>query len=129
MNLNRRDALRLMAGAAVLPVLSRDLLALGREVQQQLSTTPGKLRTLNPHQNATVTTIAELIIPATDTPGAKGARVNEFIDLVLTDWSAEPDRNAFLSGVRSEEHTSELQSRFDLVCRLLLEKKNTPTNN
>src|SRR5699024_11667351 len=27
--------------------------------------------------------------------------------------------------VRSEEHTSELQSRFDLVCRLLLEKKNT----
>src|SRR5699024_11361757 len=27
---------------------------------------------------------------------------------------------------RSEEHTSELQSRFDLVCRLLLEKKNEP---
>src|SRR5207249_11778441 len=27
------------------------------------------------------------------------------------------------SRVRSEEHTSELQSRFDLVCRLLLEKK------
>src|SRR5207249_11820893 len=27
-------------------------------------------------------------------------------------------------GARSEEHTSELQSRFDLVCRLLLEKKN-----
>src|SRR5699024_12482409 len=26
-------------------------------------------------------------------------------------------------GGRSEEHTSELQSRFDLVCRLLLEKK------
>src|SRR5699024_12429629 len=26
-------------------------------------------------------------------------------------------------GLRSEEHTSELQSRFDLVCRLLLEKK------
>src|SRR5699024_4873542 len=28
---------------------------------------------------------------------------------------------------RSEEHTSELQSRFDLVCRLLLEKKKTKT--
>src|SRR5437868_8939654 len=28
-----------------------------------------------------------------------------------------------LPGERSEEHTSELQSRFDLVCRLLLEKK------
>src|SRR5207249_9267173 len=30
-----------------------------------------------------------------------------------------------LLGGRSEEHTSELQSRFDLVCRLLLEKKKT----
>src|SRR5699024_5051157 len=30
-------------------------------------------------------------------------------------------------GPRSEEHTSELQSRFDLVCRLLLEKKKTRT--
>src|SRR5207249_1962732 len=28
------------------------------------------------------------------------------------------------AAIRSEEHTSELQSRFDLVCRLLLEKKN-----
>src|SRR5699024_12576145 len=30
-----------------------------------------------------------------------------------------------LTSMRSEEHTSELQSRFDLVCRLLLEKKNS----
>src|SRR5438067_12486617 len=29
---------------------------------------------------------------------------------------------------RSEEHTSELQSRFDLVCRLLLEKKKESAN-
>src|SRR5438067_5100259 len=29
---------------------------------------------------------------------------------------------------RSEEHTSELQSRFDLVCRLLLEKKKNQTH-
>src|SRR5690606_41193643 len=30
---------------------------------------------------------------------------------------------------RSEEHTSELQSRENLVCRLLLEKKNNNTSN
>src|SRR5699024_12207004 len=30
---------------------------------------------------------------------------------------------------RSEEHTSELQSRFDLVCRLLLEKKKRKPNS
>src|SRR3989440_1614996 len=34
-----------------------------------------------------------------------------------------PDRE----GIRSEEHTSELQSRSDLVCRLLLEKKKKKT--
>src|SRR3712207_9248021 len=33
------------------------------------------------------------------------------------------DRQALLHQVRSEEHTSELQSRQYLVCRLLLEKK------
>src|SRR5437868_15278111 len=33
------------------------------------------------------------------------------------------ERRPRLRGGRSEEHTSELQSRFDLVCRLLLEKK------
>src|SRR5207248_9916398 len=34
-----------------------------------------------------------------------------------------PHRPAAGSAVRSEEHTSELQSPYDLVCRLLLEKK------
>src|SRR5206468_12875554 len=43
-----------------------------------------------------------------------------------------PVKNAFaerpkVSAPRSEEHTSELQSRSDLVCRLLLEKKNITT--
>src|SRR5207249_6020403 len=38
-------------------------------------------------------------------------------------WAAWGDRHRE-SVARSEEHTSELQSRFDLVCRLLLEKKN-----
>src|SRR3712207_7661890 len=37
----------------------------------------------------------------------------------------ERDLNDLINGVRSEEHTSELQSRQYLVCRLLLEKKNT----
>src|SRR5690606_39710438 len=35
-------------------------------------------------------------------------------------WYTKPELNAFK---RSEEHTSELQSRENLVCRLLLEKK------
>src|SRR5206468_12404334 len=37
----------------------------------------------------------------------------------------DPIRGGHSVGGRSEEHTSELQSRSDLVCRLLLEKKKT----
>src|SRR5450432_4800371 len=37
--------------------------------------------------------------------------------------AASPAHHGHDSHVRSEEHTSELQSRSDLVCRLLLEKK------
>src|SRR5690606_40121139 len=36
-------------------------------------------------------------------------------------------RNEMVTVARSEEHTSELQSRENLVCRLLLEKKNPAT--
>src|SRR5207247_8779398 len=42
--------------------------------------------------------------------------------------SGAPGARAGASG-RSEEHTSELQSRVDLVCRLLLEKKNKETES
>src|SRR3712207_8963826 len=45
----------------------------------------------------------------------------------LSYWKKNPDfisRNVNLIAPRSEEHTSELQSRQYLVCRLLLEKKN-----
>src|SRR2546430_6867566 len=37
-----------------------------------------------------------------------------------------PIRELLFREVRSEEHTSELQSQSNIVCRLLLEKKNTP---
>src|SRR5690349_23931069 len=51
-----------------------------------------------------------------------GADDAAFLDQVLTEKTAtgnSPDEVP----ARSEEHTSELQSRRDLVCRLLLEKK------
>src|SRR3989440_9549658 len=41
--------------------------------------------------------------------------------------SVQEKTNTPAHGVRSEEHTSELQSRSDLVCRLLLEKKKKKT--
>src|SRR2546429_5385460 len=46
-----------------------------------------------------------------------------FITGPLTLKSAVARKDAFIESMRSEEHTSELQSRLHLVCRLLLEKK------
>src|SRR5438067_3340890 len=56
------------------------------------------------------------------------------ISMAASTVTAFPNQTATFTGLlttqsgynsqRSEEHTSELQSRFDLVCRLLLEKKN-----
>src|SRR6266704_4895400 len=43
-------------------------------------------------------------------------------------WRAAAVAAGALAAGRSEEHTSELQSRFEIVCRLLLAKKNTRTN-
>src|SRR2546421_6080118 len=59
--------------------------------------------------------------PASSGDGGKDAgklspSVRRLVEVVLLDQT--PYR-----GTRSEEHTSELQSRSDLVCRLLLEKK------
>src|SRR5207249_2332147 len=54
-----------------------------------------------------------------DDAAARLARVRAALDEVL----GKSRQGSLLR--RSEEHTSELQSRFDLVCRLLLEKKKT----
>src|SRR5690625_4010699 len=58
----------------------------------------------------------------------RGNRLN--IDPRRVEWKRVMDMNdrvlrEIVVGLRSEEHTSELQSRGHLVCRLLLEKKNT----
>src|SRR2546421_9543956 len=51
---------------------------------------------------------------------------NEEIRMAPTVQHPPPSSNS--KPVRSEEHTSELQSRSDLVCRLLLEKKKKKTH-
>jgi hypothetical protein len=103
--MQRRDILKMLATGAVLPVFSSPLAAFFREAQAQ--TGPGyKLRTLNPHQNSTVVVMTDLIIPETDTPGAKAARVNEFIDVILTEWATPEERQSFLAGLEGVDKQS-----------------------
>lgn len=99
--MNRREALLLLAGTAALP---DSLLAMGRAVHQRIRA--GTLRVLTPHQNETVATIAELIIPKTDTPGAREAGVPAFIDVMLADWGDDEQRQMFTSGLANVDERS-----------------------
>src|SRR2546421_1871754 len=102
--MHRRDVLRIFAAGAVLPVFSPELFALFRQAQPP----PGyTLRTLTPHLNDTVVAMIDQIIPATDTPGAKGARVNEFIDIILTEWATPDERAHFLDGLAKIDEESQ----------------------
>src|SRR5260370_26771039 len=93
--MNRRDALRLLATGAAFQLAPGNLLAALREARALLGTQT-TVRTLNLHQHATVTSIAELIIPRTDTPGATAVRVPEFIYLIATERYDAEGRTHFL---------------------------------
>jgi len=92
--MNRREVLLLLAGTGAIP---DQLLAIGRTVHKRVRA--GTLRALNAHQNETVATIAELIIPKTDTPGAREAGVPAFIDVMLADWADDDHRQLFTAGL------------------------------
>src|SRR5438270_10111190 len=60
---------------------------------------------------------------------AECARDDEAAPQPVPAESAEQEGAQVFDHLRSEEHTSELQSQSNLVCRLLLEKKNKKNNN
>ena len=96
--MDRREALRLLATGTALQLAPRNLMEVFREARTLLATTVAP-RSLNPHQDATVKAMAELILPKTDTPGATDVGASEFIDLMLTEWYDEHDRTRFLNGL------------------------------
>lgn len=92
--MNRREAVLLLAGTAAVP---DQLLAIGRTIHGRVRA--GTRRALTPQQSETVATIAELIIPKTDTPGARDAGVPAFIDVMLADWADDEQRQMFTAGL------------------------------
>lgn len=96
--MDRREVLKLLALNSALPALPSHLLVALREVHASLPPAAA-LKILSPQQDATVAAMAELIIPRTETPGAKDTRVDEFIDRILADWYSDEDRARFLAGL------------------------------
>jgi hypothetical protein len=80
-------------------------------------TAPGwKPLFLDEHQNETLVVLSDLIIPATDTPGAKEALVNRYIDLVLAAETPETQK-AFLNSLAYLD--GESMHRFKAAFRYL----------
>jgi gluconate 2-dehydrogenase gamma chain len=88
--LPRRDALKAGAGLVSLAAAGLPVAALAAE--------DWKPQVFDAHQMATVDQLSELIIPATDTPGARAAGVVRYVDLFLND-GPDAERARFLEGL------------------------------
>ncbi len=60
-------------------------------------------------------TMAEMILPRTDTPGAMDVAATEFIDLMLTEWYDDSDRERFLTGLADVDRRSQSLFGKDFV--------------
>jgi gluconate 2-dehydrogenase gamma chain len=87
----------LLGGTLSAPTIAAVLAGCGdRRTAAKPAWTP---RTLTPEQRAAVVAIADTIIPETDTPGARAAQVDQFIDTLLSDHFAPEDKERFLAGL------------------------------
>jgi gluconate 2-dehydrogenase gamma chain len=96
--ISRREAVQritlLLGGAVSAPALAGLLGGCSRPVGD--AWTP---RVLSSEQGALVLALAEQIIPETDTPGARAARVDQFVDVMLAEYYSEAEREQFLAGL------------------------------
>lgn len=103
----RRAALRrvawLLGGALTAPTVAGVLAGCGGEGGGGAAAARGgaayQLRALTPEQGETVALVAEHILPETSTPGARAARVHEFVDRMLADFYSAEDRARFVAGL------------------------------
>jgi hypothetical protein len=97
-DITRREALKraaLILGGTVSAPTILGVLA-GCRAERTTAFTP---RTLTTDQTITVDAIADIIIPETDTPGARAAGVDQFVDRMLSDYYKPADRDRFLAGL------------------------------
>ncbi|HEY2376716.1 MAG TPA: gluconate 2-dehydrogenase subunit 3 family protein [Gemmatimonadaceae bacterium] len=120
--MQRRELLKVIGAAAALPFIPSPASAavrIAESVHRRLGperpAPNAALRVLSSEQNELVTTIAEMILPETDTPGATTARVNEFVDLLLAEWSSDAERAKFLAGLDAIDHEARASYRRRFV--------------
>ena len=100
-SISRRQALEqvaiLLGGAISAPTVAG---VLSKPTRRAWAASPAWApRTLSPAQLELVATVAEHIIPQTDTPGARAAGVHRFVDTLLSDHYPATERDRFLAGL------------------------------
>src|SRR6478609_5944565 len=114
--INRREALRktaLMMGAAVSASALAGLLQ-GCKTTPELTYVP---RFFSEDQGRLVMEVAEIIIPKTDTPGAKDVGVPGFIDTMLKDCYKKEDQDRFLEGLTAfDEEAKKVYGDIFVLC-------------
>ena len=106
--ITRRDALQriawvlggTLAASTVAGAMAENAFAWTSEGVRGQGSATATPRTLTAEQYALVTSLVEHIIPRTDTPGARDAGVQKFVDDLLTDHYKAPERNRFIAGLQ-----------------------------
>jgi len=123
--MKRRDALSrvalLMGGTLSAPTM----LAFLEGCKSANETSAGLTFPFSAEQKNLVSEIAEIIIPKTDTPGAKDAKVGEFIEMMLKDCYAGKDQDSFGAGLKELEDKNFLKATPAEQTTILTEMEKT----
>ena len=107
--MNRRDAIKKVA-ILLGGTLSAPTLMAMSHWEQSISNNPIGLNfSLTELQRKIVAEVAEMIIPKTDTPGAKDAGVPAFIEMMIQDCYLQPEHISFMQGVTALEQSKFLE--------------------
>lgn len=117
--MHRRELLSLLAGlsaGSALAALSPDeLLARGARAHARPRRATGPVGPFTAHQAATLDRATDLILPATDTPGALAAGVTAFLAVIVGEWDTPGDRDRFMKGLDSLDTMSRQRFGKDFV--------------
>jgi hypothetical protein len=116
--MNRRELLRnallTIAAATVNWQANARVFAPGYDASAELARADWKPAFFDAHQNETLIDLSDAIIPTTDTPGAKAALVNRFLDLLMASESPSV-QHEFLSSLTYLDAGSREQYKRDFL--------------
>jgi len=101
--MHRREALAFLGTAVLAPLLAplsaQERYALGEHLHARLARKTPSAGALTAAQMALVVALADTLLPRTDSPGAVDVGVPAFVDLLLSEWYVDAERDEILTGL------------------------------